>query len=204
MTVIAEGREAEIVDLGDGTVLRRYRGSGDPEREAWAMRRAGAGGVPVPSVHAVRPDGLVLDRVPGRTLAASLRARPWRLAAGARLLAALHEAVHRLHVPDGALLHLDLHPENVLVGPRGPFLVDWTNWRGGDPALDVALTWVIVETGGAPIGLERRLRRAFLAAFLAHVDRHAAGRALPEAARLRLADPHLLEAERPLVARLVP
>jgi aminoglycoside phosphotransferase (APT) family kinase protein len=56
------------------------------------------------------------------------------------------------------LLHLDLHSDNVLLSRRGPVVIDWTNARAGDPALDVALTWVIGATSGGLVG--RRDRRS--------------------------------------------
>jgi len=39
-SLLGGGREAEILDLGDGTVLRRYRGVGFPERAGLVMEHA--------------------------------------------------------------------------------------------------------------------------------------------------------------------
>jgi aminoglycoside phosphotransferase (APT) family kinase protein len=98
---------------------------------------------------------------------------------------------------DGRVLRpLDLHPENVLLSSRGPVAIDWTDAEAGDPALDVALTWVIVA------GVGHAGARAFTRLFLRHVDRQAARRALPEAVAYRLADSNLTEAERARVRRL--
>jgi hypothetical protein len=77
--VIAEGRASEILDLGDGSVLRRFKERGDPEREATVMALARGHGYPVPEVREVRGDGLVLERVDGPTMMADCRRRPWRL-----------------------------------------------------------------------------------------------------------------------------
>ena len=64
------------------------------------MEYARLAGYPVPDVHEVRDDALVLERIPGRTMMGDLRTRPWRLHAHARLLAELH----RLYIgsPTGA------------------------------------------------------------------------------------------------------
>jgi len=113
------------------------------------------------------------------------------------MIAGLHAQLHRIAFEGQWLLHLDLHPENVLLSRDGPVVIDWANARAGDPPLDVALTWVICATSGGRPG------RAFAQLFLRHVDRAAARRALPDAVALRLADPNLSEAERARVRRLL-
>jgi tRNA A-37 threonylcarbamoyl transferase component Bud32 len=146
--LIAAGRASQIFDLGDGRVLRRFRAGGDPEREALVMRHAHRHGYPVPRVLEVAADALVLERIEGPTMLDQLRRRPWTLRRHASLLARLHEQLHEIAAPPSLpaagpgdrLLHLDLHPDNVILSRSGPFVVDWTNARRGDPALDVALT----------------------------------------------------------------
>jgi aminoglycoside phosphotransferase (APT) family kinase protein len=194
--VLAAGRASEILDLGDGRVLRRFKAGGDPEREAAVMRHAREHGYPVPDVLEVRDDALVLELVEGPTMAADLARRPWRVARHARTLARLHECLHEIPFDGARLLHLDLHPENVLLASGGPVVVDWTNADAGEPALDVALTWVIGATvGNAGASLFTRL-------FLRHVDREAARRALPDAVAYRLADSNVTDAERARASRL--
>lgn len=197
MRVIATGRASEIVDLGDGRVLRRFKRGGDAGREAAVMEHARAFGFAVPRVLDVLTEGLVLERIDGRTLVADLQRRPWRAPRGAAMLAGLHAQLHRIAFEGQWLLHLDLHPENVLLSRDGPVVIDWANARAGDPPLDVALTWVICATSGGRPG------RAFAQLFLRHVDRAAARQALPDAVALRLADPNLSEAERARVRRLL-
>jgi aminoglycoside phosphotransferase (APT) family kinase protein len=138
--VIAAGRASEIVDLGDGRVLRSFTGHGEPAHEAAVMEHARAYGFPVPEVFEARDDALVLELVDGPTMAADLRLRRWRLARHARTLAALHDRLHEIPYEGERLLHLDLHPENVLLSSRGPVVIDWTNAEAGDPGLDLALT----------------------------------------------------------------
>jgi aminoglycoside phosphotransferase (APT) family kinase protein len=205
MRVIASGRASEILDLGDGRVLRRFKGTGDPELEAQVMRHAGSHGYPVPEVLEVTTDALVLERIEGRTMLQDLYRRPWRVRRYASQLAELHKRLHEIAAPPGLrdagigdrLLHLDLHPDNVLLSAAGPVVIDWTNARRGDPALDVALTWVIGATSGGPLG------RLFVRTFLAHFDRGELVRALPLAAERRIADPNVTERERAAVRRLV-
>jgi aminoglycoside phosphotransferase (APT) family kinase protein len=205
MKLIASGRASEIFDLEDGRVLRRFKAGGDPAREALVMRHAASHGYPVPRVLEVSGDALVLERIEGPTMLAELRRRPWRVRRHARELAQLHKRLHEIAAPQSLpeagpgdrLLHLDLHPDNVLLSPAGPVVIDWTNARRGDPALDVALTWVIAATSG---GLQGRL---FLRWFLPHFDRESVLTALPAAGERRIADPNVTDGERNAVRRLV-
>lgn len=204
MKLLAAGRASEIFDLGDGRVLRRFRAGGDPERETLVMDHARSNGYPVPRVLEVTDGALVLDRIEGPTMLAELRRRPWTMRRHAALLADLHKQLHEIDAPSGLeaagpgdrLLHLDLHPDNVIVSPAGPFVIDWTNARRGEPALDVALTWVILGTTGGAFG------RLFLRSFLPHFDRDETLDTLPAAVERRLADPAVTESERQAVRRL--
>jgi Phosphotransferase enzyme family len=93
--VIAAGRASEIVDLGDGRVLRRFKRGGRPAREAAVMEHARTNGFPVPEVLDVLEDALVLERVEGPTMLAELRGRPWRASRHAQTLAELHARLHQ-------------------------------------------------------------------------------------------------------------
>ena len=42
------------------------------------------------------------------------------------------------------LVHLDLHPMNVMITPTGPIVIDWPNAARGDPLTDVAVTLVLL------------------------------------------------------------
>ena len=190
-----QGRASQVSDLGDGTVLRR---GGDPEREAMLMALAAAHGVRVPRVLELRGDAMVMERVDGPTMDAALRRRPWRLRRQVEVLARLHARVHRVPLDGASLLHLDLHPQNVLLAADGPVLIDWTNARAGDPAADVALTWLILATSGGLGG------RVLAAAFRSRVGADAIHAGLWEARAFRLADPNVTDAERARVLRAVP
>jgi streptomycin 6-kinase len=195
--VLAEGRASAILDLGGGRVLRRFKTGGRPDREADIMEHARAHGFPVPGVLEVLDDALVLERVDGETMLAELCRRPWRTRGHARLLAELHHQLHAIPFEGQRLLHLDFHPDNILLSGRGPVVIDWTNARAGDPALDVAMTWVICATSGGAFG------RVFARLFLRHVDVAAARRSLSEAGEHRIADPNVTDAERDRVRKLL-
>jgi aminoglycoside phosphotransferase (APT) family kinase protein len=204
--LIAAGRASEVFDLGDGRVLRRFKSGGDPEREALVMRHARAHGYPVPQVLEVTADALVLARIEGQTMAEAASAGRQSVEDHAAVLARLHEDLHEVDAPVGLqavghgdrLLHLDLHPANVILSPDGPVVIDWTNARRGEPAFDVALTWVI---GATSQGLGR-LGRTFISRFLAYFDRDELLRALPAAVDFRLADANVSDEERQAILRL--
>jgi aminoglycoside phosphotransferase (APT) family kinase protein len=205
--LIAAGRASEVFDLGDGRVLRRFKSGGHPDREALVMRHARLHGYPVPEVLEVTSDALVLEKVDGPTMWESAGAQASSVPAHAAALAELHRQLHEIAAPDGLagvgrgdrLLHLDLHPANVILSPKGPVVVDWTNARRGEPAFDVALTWVIgaTSTGLGEVG------RSFLQHFLPHFERAELRRELRAAAEYRLADRNVRDEERRAVRELV-
>src|SRR3954452_22300180 len=129
--LIARGRAADVFAAGPGRVLRRYREGegGDTAAEPAPMELARRHGFPVPAVHDARGRDLVLERIDGPTMLADLARRPWRVHAHAPTLADLHSRLHPIPAPPGRpsllgdgprLVHADLHPDNVLLGPDGP------------------------------------------------------------------------------------
>jgi aminoglycoside phosphotransferase (APT) family kinase protein len=214
---VGRGRYADVYDLGDGRVLRRYRDPGmAAEREADVMRHAWSHGVPVPEVFDASGPDIVMERAVGPTMLHDLTRRPWSFRAHARLLAALHDAVHAvpplmwLAAPLGdghALLHTDLHPANVILSSAGPRLVDWQGAARGPAPADVALTWVLVATSQVPgPTVQRAVGRASQAVFarryLAQVGPLAPSW-LRLAAEHRLRDPSLLDSEAATLRQLL-
>lgn len=210
--LLGSGRSADVYALDDERVLRRFRFPVDLSAEAAVMRHVHGLGYPVPFVHDVDGPSMVLERLDGPTLLEDGLARPSRLFAHARLLADLHARLHELPAPDGLaehgvnasvrrMLHLDLHPGNVMLSQRGPMVIDWTNARAGDPGADVARTIVAIRTGtveGPGLALRtatRLLRPLFLRAFTAAagLDLSAHWRSQIEA---RIADPAVYDGER--------
>lgn len=104
---IGEGREAEILEAGDGRVLRLLW-SADRElwldREAAALRAASAAGAPVPAVYERTTEdgrpGLVMERLDGPDLLTRLGKRPWTVLAAGRLLGRVHASLHEVTAPE--------------------------------------------------------------------------------------------------------
>ncbi|ATE57184.1 MULTISPECIES: phosphotransferase [Actinosynnema] len=205
--LLARGREADVFLRPDGLLRKRSRSGRDPRPEAELMRHLRAHGIPVPRVAEADATEIVMEYVPGPRMSQELDAKPWRARRLGRQLARLHHDLDAVPAPDflpgeGALLHLDLHPGNVVLGPDGPVLVDWADAARGDRSLDVALSWLAVEVGRvAP--LRRPVRGAFLGAFLAGRVDAAVRRAMPAAARIRLGRARRDDAEVAAVSRLV-
>ena len=197
---LASGRDADVYALGDGLVLRRYRAGGDVTAEAAVMRYVAAHGYPVPAVHSADNTDLVMERVDGPTMLAALRDGELSADRAGRMLAELQTALHAIAArdpaePDRRVLHLDLHPDNVILGHRGPVVIDWRNTAAGAPALDVALSALILAQ--VAVGDDNDLAAgcaAVLAAFLDAVG-SLDGPALAQAAAMRRADPNMTPVE---------
>lgn len=173
----------------DGLLVKRTRTGRDLRLEAEMMVYLSGHGIPVPRVHDVTADELVMQYVPGPRMSEEIGRKPWLAAQLGRELADLHRSLDTVRAPDflagdGDLLHLDLHPGNVVLGPEGPVVLDWASAIKGDRRLDVALSWVSLAVARlAPV---RKLTRwRFLRAFMANADPKA-HEAIPEAARIRL------------------
>jgi Phosphotransferase enzyme family len=188
--------------------------------EARIMEYVRARGYPVPAVDEVSDDGLqlVMQRIDGLNMVDTLAKRPWAVRYYGRLLADLHHSLHGLPTPDWLppspigeghrIVHLDLHPLNVIVSRTGPIVIDWTNARRGDPPTDLALTWVLLEAGsvstnrvvGAVLGQARRL---LTDAFLGSVDVADLERSLRSVVTWKVHDPNMSAAEQAGMWRLV-
>jgi tRNA A-37 threonylcarbamoyl transferase component Bud32 len=218
--LLARGRAADVFAAGPGRVLRRYREGegGDTAGEASVMEHARRHGYPVPEVYEADGRDLVMEHVDGATMLGDLARRPWRVGRHGRTLADLHRRLHQISAPEGLrapfgrgdrLAHFDLHPDNVLISPRGPMVIDWSNASRGEAADDVALTWAILATSVVPGPLPFRVvakagRDLLVDAFLSGVDADAARERLPAVAQMRLeTDPHLLERERTALKAMI-
>lgn len=201
--LLGQGREAEIFEWDDDTVLRLLRSPGDRGRvdqEAAAMQAAADGGVDVPAMRGTttvdgRP-GVVMDRVDGPDLITLMGKRPWTVPRVARIVGKEHAAMHQVvaptelrslremvrwkienaadlpteladfaldrldTLPDGdRLCHGDFHPGNILMGPRGPAVIDWIGAARGDPAGDLARTRLLLRQGDVPDHMPALIRR---------------------------------------------
>lgn len=194
--LLSRGREATIHELGAGRVLRRYDDSRDVSVELAVMQHVARSGYRVPAVlgRSVDPGGrttgMVLERVDGPSLIeAAVRGRLTPADVG-RTLARLHDDLHRLPVagmparpdaqparPGDVLVHLDLHPANVLLAGDVPVVIDWAMARTGPATLDTAmaaLTIACAVVAGIPadagdvasLGVSERLLRTVLDSYL--------------------------------------
>jgi tRNA A-37 threonylcarbamoyl transferase component Bud32 len=175
MIPLASGRDADVYALDEHRVLRRYRDGGDVADEAAVMAYAGRRGFPVPVVYEADGADLVMERLTGPTLLQSLLDGTTSTMVGGEVLADLHRRLHALPArrsrdPATRILHLDLHPDNVILSTRGPVLIDWRNASEGAPDLDVALTALILAevAAGSHAPAFAPAAREVLAAFRRH------------------------------------
>ncbi|MBK6014420.1 phosphotransferase [Streptomyces sp. MBT53] len=195
--LIGSGRTADVYEIDDAWVLRRNREDwGDAAAEGAVMEHVRAYGYPVPRVR-IRPGDsaasrtdLVMERLTGPTMVEALTAGAIDAREAGTVLAALLRRLHTIpgRRPGTRVLHLDLHPENVLLTPAGPHVIDWGTAEDGDPGLDWGLSAIIlaqVAVDDLPIAGPAR---EVLAALLADpADLTQAG--LAEARRRRAANP---------------
>jgi hypothetical protein len=169
------GESGSSWSVGD-QVLRVGRQLGD---EVLALSAA-AGMLPVPRVIG-QVDlgdcmGALLERLPGQPVGEWALSEPERGHVAGRACGALHallaaipasEGLHPIGAPErdaGArLLHLDLHPFNVLVDDAGEVtgVIDWANAAAGAPVLDRARSWSILTLD--PGAVSRRSNAAWVA-----------------------------------------
>ena len=177
-------------------------------------------GYPVPAVEEVSDDGLdmVMERIVGPDMVAAIGKRPWTIPGQGRVLADLHRQLHELAAPDwlhdcpvgrgDRLLHLDLHPLNVMLGPGGPVVIDWTGACRGDPAVDVALAWVLMAAGEVPTGrllgtILARARSVLVKSFLGSFDIDVVKQSLHDVVAWKTLDPHMSAGEQDLMWQIV-
>jgi aminoglycoside phosphotransferase (APT) family kinase protein len=211
-TLLASGRDAYIYEYGPASVLRRARNGRSMAHEAQTMTYLSSKGYPVPAVEEISEDGtdLVMERVEGVSMVEALGRAPWTVRRQARVLADLHQQLHDLGAPDflptapvgsgDRVLHLDLHPLNVLVGPLGPRVIDWTSACAGDPGVDVALAWVLMAAGeipgSGPMARVLAVGRSLLVnSFIGHFDRAEITPVLGDVVEWKARDPHMSEGE---------
>jgi aminoglycoside phosphotransferase (APT) family kinase protein len=206
--LLAAGRDADVFEYGTGAVLRRSRQGRSLLIEARTLEFLHTHGYPVPRVLEVSDDGadLVMERIEGPTMVDDVGRRPWTLPRAGRTLADLHARLHELDAPtflapapvgSGArLLHMDLHPLNVMIGRAGPVVIDWTGARAGDPTVDVVMAWVLMAVGELPnrgpkAALVTWARGRLVSSFLGCFDRAALVERLRVVVALKSKDPHM-------------
>jgi Ser/Thr protein kinase RdoA (MazF antagonist) len=151
-----------------------------------------------------------MERIEGPSMVTVLGRRPWTLRQQGALLADLHQRLHEIPAPPwltdapcgqgDRLVHLDLHPLNVLLARTGPVVIDWPNAVRGDGNTDVALTWVLIAGGGIPGGglkaaLMGQGRSVLSGAFLKPFDLPAVEAQLADVVAWKATDPHMSAVE---------
>jgi len=136
-TTIEDGRPGLVMERVDGPDLIAFM-----SRRPWTVPRVAriVGRAQAAMHEVVAPDGL-------RSLSEMVR---FKIQTADALPAELADfALATLEtLPDGdRLCHGDFHPGNVLFGPRGPAVIDWTDASRGHPAADLARTRLLLRHG---------------------------------------------------------
>ncbi|MDQ0795653.1 phosphotransferase [Streptomyces sp. B1I3] len=219
--LLGSGRTADVYALDGPWVLRRHRCDADTVDELAVMSYLSASGFPVPRIgppgDAPQPTDLVIQRLTGPTMAEALLAGTLGAREGGALLARLLRELHAIpprlsQDPEDRILHLDLHPENVVLTPGGAVVIDWCTAAEGPPALDRAMSSLILaQVALAPPAAGGGRVRDLLAELLSRLadDGGVPAGSLTAATARRAADPRLTARERvvldeaaALVARL--
>ncbi|MET9672471.1 phosphotransferase [Streptomyces sp. NPDC006482] len=202
MKIIGQGRTADVYALDEAgeRVLRRYRDGSDATREAGVMTRLADHGYPVPAVLHAEGADLVMERLTGPSLLDALLDGTYEPEPAGELIAGLLDRLHALPEtrptrPHGPrLLHLDLHPGNVVLTPGGPVVIDWQTAEEGPPGLDHAVSALILAEVAVSPAPYAPGARAGLAALLSAVRAPLLPH-LPAARTRRAADPNLTPGE---------
>ena len=159
----------------------------------------------------------IMERITGPTMLALLGKRPWTINDQAVLLADIHKKLHEILAPDwirdapcGAgtqLLHLDLHPSNIMIGYQGPVVIDWSNAARGHRDADVALTWVLLTAADIPSGRIKSMmlgsgRSLLIRRFLREFNSEELKAQLPAVIEWKLTGRHMSRTERDAMRRL--
>ncbi|WP_405390089.1 phosphotransferase [Streptomyces sp. NBC_01102] len=205
--LLGSGRTADVFALDDTWVLRRYRHGTDATTELAVISYLAASGFAVPRIGPpageALPTDLVMQRLNGPTMSEALMAGTLTGAEAAGLLARLLRELHAIpprisQDPADRILHLDLHPENVMLTARGAVVIDWHTTAEGPPALDRAMSSLILaQVALAPGPFQGELVHGLLADLVACLDADGGvpADALALAAARRAADPGLTARE---------
>ncbi|TMR24292.1 aminoglycoside phosphotransferase family protein [Nonomuraea turkmeniaca] len=203
--LLGSGRTADVFVIDDAWVLRRYRDGRDAATEATVMLHLSSQGYPVPRVGSVVGGDLIMERLSGPTMVEALQQGMLTPEEAGAILAGLLRRLHALPPrvstdPANRVLHLDLHPENVMLTPEGPMVIDWANAKEGPPALDWGMSALILAEVAVDPRAEAPLARTILVSLLGDVD-HAID--LGTALAIRAANPTLSQAEKQLLDEAV-
>ncbi|MGY1584702.1 phosphotransferase [Streptomyces sp. MN13] len=174
--LVGAGRTADVFALDDGRVLRRYRGGDDTTGEVAVMAYLAEHGFPVPAVWPGTAAGeLVMQRLSGMTMAEALVNGAITAEQAGEMLAGLLRRLHAIPArlsadPGHRVLHLDFHPENVMLTPQGTVVIDWATAAEGPPGLDSAMAALILAQATLTMPAVSVAARAVLSSLLRHLD----------------------------------
>jgi tRNA A-37 threonylcarbamoyl transferase component Bud32 len=215
--LLASGRDGDIYEFGPGRVLRRTKTGRVIEGEARTIAYAREHGYPAPEVYEVRAGGteIVMERLDGPLLMDLMLRQPWRMGRYARQHADHHDRLHVVPAPDwlpaigdgDRLVHLDLHPLNVIVTASGPVVIDWTNAARADALVDVAMTIVLLTCPRMPgsriVNVAATPLRSYIAqSFAARYKGHALDEQLDFIGRMKALDGNMTAEEAAACERL--
>lgn len=171
--LIARGRNADVYLMNDTQVLRRLHTGALTYPNIDLLRHLNSLGYPTARIIEADGTDLILERLHGPNLLQALDAGEVSLSQGVRILLDLHSSLHALPLPPippvtlstdrmsgtsgtvarvpapatprsgTSMLHLDLHPGNVLLTADGPRVIDWESARLGSAGVDLATTALI-------------------------------------------------------------
>lgn len=157
-TVTVEGRPGIIYERVDGPTMSEY-GLSRP----WLLPRLGR---QTARLHAAMHEIVVPDTYPAQRPALERRIR----AAGQLGDDVRDAALQALATlpDDSRLCHGDFHLGNIILGPKGPVVIDWPDAKRGSATADVARTVLLMRGipshGSTPI--QRQALRLLVGAFL--------------------------------------
>jgi tRNA A-37 threonylcarbamoyl transferase component Bud32 len=185
-----------VFALDEQRVLRRYRDGSEVSAEVPVMTHVASFGFPVPRIYEAQGADLVMERFTAPTMLQALLSRRTRPEIAAALLLSLHRQLHGLPPrlssdPDTRILHLGLHPGNVILSHGGPVVIDWRNAAEGPPDLDLAVSALILaQVAASGADDMAALAGVVLTAFLRFAGEGPL-RMLDRATEMRRADPVL-------------
>jgi aminoglycoside phosphotransferase (APT) family kinase protein len=143
-----------------------------------------------------------MQRVEGIDMLDAIPRSPKGLRGAGVQLAQLHEQLAAIPAPDwlasgpapagDQIVHLDLHPMNVMITADGPVVIDWANASRGHAATEVANTWALLHAGEVSGSWFERAtvavgRGLLLRTFLKQFDLSASKKAMPALVEWRIA-----------------